>query len=166
MLMEYTAMVRRGWPNEGAIDRAENIKALTTLSNGDWVTRQADGSVDKAGTAGNLSTIVGLVVSGNGDTSAIPVVISGVTIPGLFTGNSSAVTGKAVVLWSGFTVEVSNFAGAIGSFANGAAVTTKAANPGQLVVGVVGTDNIVGHVIGITPGVAGRDTASITILVK
>jgi hypothetical protein len=87
---EYNAMIRRGWPNEGALDRVETIKAGVTLSNGDWVNKYTDGSVQIA-TSAAAGTLSGLVVSGNGDSA------------------SAANTGKAVVLWSGFTAEITNY---------------------------------------------------------
>lgn len=157
MILEYTAMVRRGWPNEGAIDRAENTKVGVTLSNGDWVSKQNDAfaSVDKAVTA--TANMVGLVISGNGDTAVT-------TTNGFVSGNSCAVTGKSVVLWSGFVVETSNFVA--GAWAPGSPVTIKTANPGVPTIGIVGTDPILGFVTNVTAALAGVNTASITILVK
>lgn len=140
MKMEYTAMVRRGWPNEGALDRAEPIKVGATLVNGDWVAKQADGTVDKSGAA--ASGAVGLVMAGNGDAA------------------SAANSGKAVVLWSNFIVQVSNFAA--GAYVPGSPVTAKS---GQLALGNGTTDPVVGTVLDVVAAGA-TDTASLVILVK
>lgn len=140
MKMEYTAMIRRGWPNEGALDRAEPIQVGATLVNGDWVAKQADGTVAKS--AATASNLVGLVVSGNGDAA------------------SAANSGKAVVLWSGFIVDTSNFAA--GAYVPGSSVTAKS---GQLALGVVGTDPIVGTVLDYVT-VSATETAHLTVLVK
>lgn len=140
MKMEYTAMIRRGWPNEGALDRAEPIKTGANLVNGDWVAKQADGTVDKSAAA--ASNNVGLVVSGNGDSA------------------SAANSKKAVVLWSGFIVDTSNYAA--GAYAPGSSVTAK---NGQLALAVVGTDPVVGTVLDVYAN-SPTETAHLTVLVK
>lgn len=140
MKMEYTAMIRRGWPNEGALDRAEPIKAGATLVNGDWVAKQADGTVDKSAAA--ASAAVGLVISGNGDAA------------------SAKNTNLAVVLWSNFIVQTSNYAA--GAYAPGSMVTVKS---GQIALGTVGTDPELGRVLDVVAGDA-NNTASLVILVK
>lgn len=140
MKMEYSAMIRRGWPNEGALDRAEPIAAGSTLVNGDWVAKQADGTVAKSGAAASNS--VGLVVSGNGDAA------------------SAANSGKAVVLWSGFIADISNYAA--GAYVPGSTVTAKS---GQIALNVGGTDPVVGHVLDVVAG-SGSETAHLTIMVK
>jgi len=140
MKMEYTAMIRRGWPNEGALDRVEPIKAGVTLVNGDWVAKQSDGTVDKVGaTATNKA---GLVVSGNGDAA------------------SAKNTNLAVVLWSGFIVDTQNYAA--GAYVPGSPVTVK---NGQLALGVEGTDPIVGSVLDVV-ATSATETAHLTVLVK
>jgi hypothetical protein len=151
MKMEYTAMIRRGWPNEGALDRAEPIKAGATLVNGDWVAKQADGTVDKSAAA--ASNAVGLVVSGNGDSPNF-------TVNGIATGNSVVNSKKAVVLWSGFIVQTSNYAA--GAYVPGSMVTVKA---GQIALGTPGTDPEVGRVLDVVAA-GPNDTASLVILVK
>lgn len=140
MKMEYTAMIRRGWPNEGALERVEPIKAAATLVNGDWVAKQADGTVDKS--AAGASAAVGLVVSGNGDAA------------------SAKNTNLAVVLWSGFIVQTSNFAA--GAYAPGSPVTVKA---GQPALGNGTTDPEIGRVLDVVAA-GPNDTASLVILVK
>lgn len=96
MLMEALAMVRRGWPNDGAMDRAEPIKSGVTLQNGDWVTKYTDGTVTKTGARSGSPSLapagpVGLVMAGNGDSA------------------SCANTNEAVVLWGNFIVDISNY---------------------------------------------------------
>lgn len=140
MKMEYTAMIRRGWPNEGALDRAEVIKAATTLVNGDWVAKEADGTIAKS--AAGASNKVGLVVSGNGDAA------------------SAANSNKAVVLWSGFIVQTSNYAA--GAYVPGSPVTAKS---GQLALGNGTTDPEVGYVLDVIAASA-TETASLVVLVK
>lgn len=145
MKMEYNAMVRRGWPSDGALDLAETIETGSTLSNGNWVAKQADGGVALAVTS-TASTPVGLVITGNGDSA------------------SAANSGKAVVLWSNFVVDVANY-DATQSYAQGSMVTVKTANPGVLTLGVVGTDPVVGWVLNVVPG-STTQTAYIRVLVK
>lgn len=142
MKMEYTAMVRRGWPNEGAVETSERIKAAATLVNGDWVVKQADGTVDKAGATAATNVMCGLVISGNGDAA------------------SAANTGKAVVLWSGFVVEVSNYdTGA--TYAPGNALMCVS---GKLTL-ATGTNPVVGYVLEVV-AVSSTETAHLTVLVK
>jgi hypothetical protein len=142
MKMEYAAMIRRGWPNEGALDRAEVIKAGSTLVNGDWVVKETDGTVKLAGATAASNASVGLVVSGNGDAA------------------SAANSNKAVVLWSGFIADVSNYdTGA--SYAPG--------SPLMVVSGKVtlqtSTNPIIGYVLDVVT-VSATETAHLTILVK
>lgn len=68
MKMEYTAEVLRGWPADGARERLEIVKQGVTLVNGDVVSMQADGTVDKV--SSTKSKRVGLVVRGNGDSTS------------------------------------------------------------------------------------------------
>lgn len=142
MKMEYTAMIRRGWPNEGALDRAEVIKASTTLVNGDWVTKHTDNSVQLAGATASANVLVGLVVSGNGDAA------------------SAANSNKAVVLWGNFIADVSNYD------------TGATYAPGDSLMVVSGkvtlrtsTNPIIGHVLDVV-AVSATETAHLTILVK
>lgn len=65
MLMSYTAEVLRGWPYDGARDSNELIQQGAVLQNGDVVTMQADGTVNKVGAT--AVAMAGLVVRGNGD---------------------------------------------------------------------------------------------------
>lgn len=103
MKMERVAEVVRGWPYDGSLDRYETIKTGVTLVNGDWVQKQSDGTIDKAGSTATAAA--GLVIVGNGDSG------------------SAAYTNKAVVLWGNFIANISNYAA--GSYAPGAPVTVK-----------------------------------------
>ena len=127
MKMERTAEIIRGWPYDGSLIRAELIKTGSTLVNGDWVVKQADGTVD-AGDVTYANRSAGLVVVGNGDSG------------------SALNSGKAEVLWGNFIAKVSNFTA--GAYAPGAPVTVKlgkltlatldtATDNGEVVVGVV-----------------------------
>jgi len=148
--MEAVAMVRRGWPNEGALDRAELIYAGATLVNGDWVEKQSDGTVAKSGAGAN--GYVGLVMQGNGDSG------------------SAVNSNKAVVLWSGFTVDISNY-DAVPTYVPGSPLTAK---NGVLTLAAVATgagstyvpaDPVVGVVLDVV-AVGTSDTAHLTVLVK
>jgi hypothetical protein len=66
--MEYTAEILRGWPADGARERVEIVTQGATLVNGDVVTMQADGTVNKVGAT--KSKRVGLVIRGNGDSAS------------------------------------------------------------------------------------------------
>lgn len=140
MLMERTFEVVRGWPNDGAIDRPEFIKAGSTLVNGDVVAKQSDGSIDKVG--GTAVANVGFVFAGNGDSA------------------SCANSGKATVLWGNFVAKTSNFAA--GAYVPGSPL--KAVN-GQLALGVAGTDPIVGYVQEVVAA-SGTETAHLTFIVR
>lgn len=139
MKMERVAEVIRGWPYDGSLDRFEPIKSGSTLVNGDWVQKQADNTVDKAGATATAAA--GLVVVGNGDSG------------------SAAYTNKAVVLWGNFIANISNYAA--GSYTPGTAITIK----NNLVnVATVGTDPIVGYVLDVVAA-SSTDTAHLTIKV-
>jgi hypothetical protein len=140
MLMEYTAEVLRGWPMEGAREHVETVKTSSTVSNGDLVEMQSDGTVDKS--SSTPTDRAGLVVRGNGDSTS-----------GVAAGN------KAVVLWGNYIVRVSNYTA--GSWAVGDKVTVVSAKFKK----DAGSDPIVGHVIAVTAASA-TNTASITIAVK
>lgn len=151
MKMEAVAMIRRGWPNGGALEQPELIKAATTLVNGNWVVKQADGTVALSGASAVNNA--GLVVVGNGDAA------------------SAANTNKAVVLWSGFIVDVSNFDNTA-TYVPGDALTVK---NGILTKAVLSTgttagtfvpgDPVVGHVLNVV-AVSTTETAHITVLVR
>jgi hypothetical protein len=64
MLMEYRAQILRGWPADGAREKTELVKQGVLLQNGDIVTIQPDGTVDKTTAA---TKQVGIVVRGNYD---------------------------------------------------------------------------------------------------
>lgn len=138
MKMEYTAEIIRGWPYDGSLDRNEPIKAGVTLTNGDWVAKQTDGTVDKSGAS--ATAFVGLVIQGNGDSG------------------SSVNSNKAVTLWGNFIAKISNYdTGA--SYAPGSPLTAKL---GKLTL-ATGTDPIVGHVLDV---VASGTTATAHLVVK
>jgi hypothetical protein len=141
MLMERVAEVIRGWPYDGSLDMSETITTGATLRNGDWVTKQADGTVNKTGASG--SALAGLVIEGNGDAS------------------SAANSNRAVVLWSNFIAKIANYGA--GSFTPGTMVTAK---NGVLVPGVPGTDPVNGYVTEVIAAATGLDpeTAHITIV--
>lgn len=139
MKMERVAEVIRGWPYDGSLDRFEPIKSGSTLVNGDWVVKQSDNTVDKAGAT--ASAAAGLVVVGNGDSG------------------SAAYTGKAVVLWGNFIASISNYAA--GAYVPGSPLTVK---NGVINLGVVGTDPIVGYVLDVVAS-SSTQTAHLTIKV-
>lgn len=139
MLMERNAEIIRGWPYDGSLERVEPIKSGSTLQNGDWIIKQSDNTVDKVGAT--ASNAVGLVLVGNGDSS------------------SSAYSGKAVVLWGNFLAKISNYAA--GAYAPGSPITVK---NGQVALGVVGTDPIVGFVLDVVAS-STTETAHLTIKV-
>lgn len=68
MRLEYTAQILRGWPADGARERAEMVRQGAILVNGDVVQSQVDGTVDKV--SATVSKRVGLVIRGNGDSSS------------------------------------------------------------------------------------------------
>jgi len=158
MLMDNTVMIRRGWPNDGAIERAEPIKAGVTLYNGDWVTKYTDGTVWKVGARSGTPALgsnnVGLVVAGNGDSA------------------SCANTNEAVVLWGNFIADISNYDNTQ-TYAPGNAVTavngvltlaTAASGTGST---YAPGDPIVGYVLNVvaasTSGYGSPTTAHITV---
>lgn len=139
MKMDYNVEVIRGWPYDGSLDRNEPIKAGVTLTNGDWVEKQTDGSVDKVGAT--ATNAVGVVVQGNGD-------------------SASAVNSKrAVVLWGNFLAKVSNF-DATATYAPGSKLTAKA---GKLTL-ATGADPVVGHVLDVVTAGASQ-TAHLVVKV-
>lgn len=104
MLMERVAEIIRGWPYDGSLDRAEKITSGATLVNGDWVQKQADGTVNKVGST--TTNRAGLVIVGNGDSA------------------SAANAGEAVVLWGNFIAQVSNYDNTQ-TYVPGSALTVK-----------------------------------------
>jgi hypothetical protein len=138
MKMERVAEVVRGWPYDGSLDLNEPITDGAVLNNGDWVEKQADGTVDAAAGA---TAFAGLVMVGNGDSG------------------SAAASGKAVVLWGNFIADISNY-DSTASFAPGNAVTVKA---GIITKAVVGTDPVIGFVLDV---VAASTTETARIRVK
>ena len=156
--MDNTVMIRRGWPNDGTIERAEPIKSGVTLQNGDWVAKYTDGTVYKVGARSGTPALgannVGLVVAGNGDSA------------------SCANTNEAVVLWGNFIADISNYdntqtyvPGNFVTAVNGVLTLATASSgtgstyaPGDPVVGIV--LNVVAAATGSNP-----QTAHITVQV-
>lgn len=138
MKMEYNAQIIRGWPYEGALDRAEVIKSGVSLVNGDWVQKQADGTVDKVNATKTANA--GLVVRGNADST------------------SGATTAKATVLWGNFIAQIKTAT----AFTPGQALTVQS---GALVAGIVGTDPIVGYVLDVYAAGATQD-ASVVVKIN
>ena len=138
--MDYNAQIVRGWPYDGALDRNEKIKAGVTLTNGDWVQKQTDGSVDKSGAAASNS--VGLVIQGNGDSA------------------SAVNSNRAVVLWGNFIADIANY-DTTPSYVPGSPLTVKL---GKVTLGVVGTDPIIGFVLDVV-ATSATETARLTIKV-
>lgn len=139
--MEWTAEIVRGWPADGALERAETIKAATTLVNGDVVEPQSDGTVAKV--SATKSNKVGLVVRGNGDS------------------DSAKNSNKAVVLWGNYIVSTTNYAA--GAYVPGSPVTAVS---GQFALANGTTDPEVGFVLQVVAAVAGSETAHLVIAVR
>lgn len=133
MKLEYNVNVIRGWPNEGALDRAEPITAAASLANGDWVQKQSDNTVNKVGATKTANA--GLVIRGNADSG------------------SGAYTGKATVLWGNFIVQIKNLPGAV-TFTPGAPLTVQ---NGLIQLGIQGTDPIIGYVLDVVASSAVND---------
>ena len=148
MKMEYIAMVRRGWPNGSAVDMAETIESGSTLQNGDWVTKSADGGVAKVSTTLGSTSLAGLVMEGNGDAA------------------SASNSNKAVVLWSGFVADISNYDPAP-TYVPGSLLVagSTSATTGTLTLQTVSTQPVIATVLNVTPASA-SNTACLTILVK
>jgi hypothetical protein len=104
MLMERVAEIIRGWPYDGSLDRAEKIESGSTLVNGDWVQKQADGGVAKVGSTATKAA--GLVIVGNGDSA------------------SASNANEAVVLWGNFIAHISNYDNTQ-TYVPGSALTAK-----------------------------------------
>lgn len=138
MKMEYNVQVLRGWPYDGSLDRAEPIKAAATLSNGDWVAKEADNTVAAVGATKTAKA--GLVIRGNGDSG------------------SGAYTGKATVLWGNAIVMIKNLPAAV-TFAPGDSVC---AQNGKIQL-ASGADPVLGHVLDV---IAASATTDASIVVK
>jgi len=68
MKMERVAEVLRGWPADGARERTEIVTQGAILVNGDVVSLQADGTVNKV--SSTKTKRAGLVIVGNGDSAS------------------------------------------------------------------------------------------------
>jgi hypothetical protein len=143
MKMEYTAEVLRGWPGEGALERAETIKTGVTLVNGDVVEKQSDGTVDKVSTTER--GYLGLVVRGNGDAQ------------------SSVNSNKALVLWGNFIVRV-KAAQVVGTVVPGTAIAGGGTAAAGKFKQATGTD-IAGYCLFVQAATATED-AHYVIMVR
>jgi len=143
MLMERNAEIIRGWPYDGARDRAEMISSGATLQNGNWVQKQSDGTVNLSGAS--AANNVGLVFEGNGDSA------------------SAANTNKALVLWGNFIAQIANYDNTQ-TYAPGNSVTCK-----NGVITLAGsTDPVVGEILDVVTAVTTglfQVTAHLTISV-
>ncbi len=111
--MEYSAELLRGWPADGARERVEIVSQGAVLVNGDVVTKQADGTVNKV--SSTKSKRVGLVVRGNGDSA------SGQNALGRYT--TPQATASITAAWAGGLLTVTHTAH---GFATGNTVTIAA----------------------------------------
>jgi hypothetical protein len=150
MLMERNAEIIRGWPYDGSLDRAEPITASATLQNGDWVTKQSDGTVNKVGST--AVGLVGLVFVGNGDSA------------------SASNANEAVVLWGNFIAKIANYAA--GSYTPGQALTVK---NGVLTAAAAGNgssspvtfgDPIVAYVLEVVAAATGANPQTAHLVVR
>jgi hypothetical protein len=122
MKLEYTAQIVRGWPADGALERAELVKQGSLLVNGDLVEMQVDGTVDRV--SATKSRKVGLVIRGNGDSPAAA------NANGTFMSPAPAKTISAIATWSAgkCVVTVTGHGYATGNIVVISGVTTAAVN--------------------------------------
>lgn len=146
MLMEYTAEILRGWPNEGALERVETVKTASTLVNGDVVEMQSDGTVDKVSATKNFA--VGIVIRGNGDSASV-----------VAAGN------KCLVLWSNYVVRI-KAANVVGAVVVGSPVTGGGGGAvGKFQLASSVTDNVVGFCVKVQAATT-TDSAHFVIAVR
>lgn len=157
-IMDYNIEVLRGWPGEMALDRVEPIKAGVTLNNGDWVEKQADGTVDK--TSATVTNTAGVVVRGNGD-SASAAYVNGSIITSGTTATAATTNGRALVLWGSHISRISNYDTG-GTYAPGTKLTIKS---GKVTSVAAGTDPVAGFVLYVAPATTGN-TAHIVAVFK
>lgn len=139
MLMDHTVDILRGWPYDGALDLTETIATGSSLSMGDWVEAQANGTV--AVTSSTATNNAGLVLQGNADSA------------------SSVNSNKAVVLWSNWIGKVSNYTA--GTYAPGDKLTVisgKLAKAGS-------SDPVIGFVKAVVAASA-TTTAHLVVVIK
>ena len=137
MKLEYTAQVLRGWPADGARERAELVKQGSLLVNGDVVEMQSDGTVDKV--SASVNKRVGLVVRGNADSS------SGLNANGVYMTPQPAKTITAISAWSAgtSTVTVTGHGYVAGNIITIAGVTTTAVNGTYTITSITDANNFV-----------------------
>ena len=148
MLMDSRCNVVRGWPDDGSRQRVETISAGASLQNGDIVEKQADGTVNKAGTTNTAKNrFVGVVVRGNTDSA------------------SAANSTSAVVLWGNYIAQFDSTCYVAGAFAPGVAVSAGGTGSVGLLNLAGATDPVMGfvlEVIAASTGVNGT-TAHISV---
>jgi hypothetical protein len=138
MKMEYNVQIVRGWPNEGALHRAEPIKAAVSLSNGDWVEKESDNTVDLV--SATKTANAGLVIRGNADSG------------------SGAYTGKATVLWGNFIAQIKNLPNAV-TFTPGANLCIQ---NGKVQL-ATGSDPVIGHVLDVVAASSVNDAHIVAV---
>ena len=159
MKLEYTAQVLRGWPADGAREKAELIKQGSVLVNGDVVEMQIDGTVDKVSVTANKR--VGLVIRGNGDSS------SAANSSDLFMSPAPSKSVTALT-WSGgfytFTVTGHGYAvGNIVTVTSSGSTANAVAISGVYVVNTVLTANTFTVSQATTPGVITLGTTTVVL---
>lgn len=138
MKMEYNVQILRGWPHEGALDRAEPIRAGVSLANGDWVQKHTDNTIEEVGTT--KTNRAGVVIRGNADSG------------------SGAYTGKATVLWGNFVAQIKNLPASV-TFVPGSPLTVQ----NGLIQLAVGADPVIGQVLDV---IANSSVNDASIIVK
>ena len=161
MKLEYTAQVLRGWPADGARERAELVKQGVLLVNGDIVEAQADGTVDKVG--GTASRRVGLVVRGNGDSA------SALNANGQFMTPQPAKTITGLTWAGGFlTATIAGHGYAVGNIVTVAGtvsnVNTSVVIPGTYVIDSVPTTGTFTLSLASDPGAITLGTTTATLI--
>jgi len=180
MLMTYQAEVIRGWPYDGSLDLYEPIAAGVTVSNGDFVLKKSDGTIDKVATtvtSGTISNVsVGLAVQGNGDSPT--TLVNGIPVGNSAQGanqnalnvttgvNNISTNGRAVVLWGNYIADIQVSNAIASSFTPGGAFTFKASGGVGTIAPATGTDPVMGYVIGVVGNTGASTTESSRIRVK
>lgn len=159
MKLEYTAQVLRGWPADGARERAELIKQGTLLVNGDVVEPQSDGTVAKV--SASASRKVGLVVRGNGDSS------SAANASGVFMTPQPAKTITTITWAAGYlTVTVTGHGYAVGNVVVIGGTITDANTvtiPGTYVIVTVPTADTFTIALAADPGAITNTSGTATL---
>lgn len=148
--MDYPFQVLRGWPG-GVTEQNVTIKAGATVSGGDFVQIQADGTVDLAKGVGPFGQELGVVVVGNGDSDA------------------ARASNQAVVVFGNVVIKTVKYNTAA-SIAPGAKLTIKGTAGNAAVLDVAaGSDPVVGVVRavgGVGEAPEGMSVAPITVVLR